>query len=430
MTETALWAYGAGFTVSCLLLAVASAAQNAFGQLNAARLRHLMQRGVSRSEALAEVVQDTTGLGAAISIVHLASVALGVGLAVHAALRLALAPEVSAALLVAAGLLLLTFQALGRAVGAARPEPVASGLYSPVRFLAAVATPLVQLENLLVRSVLRPIFGARAEGRGSPSEEDLRALVDAVEETEGLEREERAMITSIFEMSDRDVQEVMLPRLDVVALDGAKTVAEALDVAISTGHSRLPVYEGELDQVLGVVHLRDLAASMRQGAENQTIAALARPVHVVPEGKKIDELLRELQAMRTQLALVVDEYGGVAGIVTLEDLLEEIVGEIRDEYDTAEVDLIEQISKQEAIMDARVSIHDANEALPLHLDPEEYETLAGLVYGHLGRVPNVGDVVSLPTCRIKVLSTTGRRVQRVLVTLADQEETERPGVSS
>src|SRR5207244_1660796 len=209
---------------------------------------------------------------------------------------------------------------------------------------------------------------------------------------------------------------VMVPRRDGGAGDHSLSVGEALALAISSGRSRFPVLEGDLDHVLGVVHIRDLAAGVRAGRAEETVAEYVRPMHIVPEGRKIDEVLRDLQSMRSQMALVVDEYGGTAGLLTVEDLLEEIVGEIRDEYDTAENDPIEKLSDREAIMDAGVSIHDANEVFPLHLESsDEYETLAGLVYSELGRIPVPGDVVTMPGARIKVLSTSGRRVIRVQV---------------
>ncbi len=421
-----LWLSVVGFSACAFLVALASAAQTAFGHLNAARLRLLMQRGVSRSEAVAEVAQDPSGLSSAISIVHLSSVAIASGITVLAVLTWPLTPESRIGLLIGAVLLLLTAQTFGRAVGAVRPEVVASRLYTPARFAAFLTAPVVRIENLLVRSIFRGLFGLHSGEHDTTSEEDMRVLVDTVEETQALEREEREMITSIFEMSDRDVSEIMLPRVDIVAIEASTPVADALDKAISTGHSRFPVIEGDLDHVLGVVHLRDLAASIRAGRGDQPLASLVRPIHVVPETRKIDELLHDLQELRTQMALVVDEYGGTAGLVTLEDLLEEIVGEIRDEYDTEE-DRIQVISETEAIMDAGLSIHDANEVLPLHLPDEEYETLAGLVYGELGRVPTPGDVVTLPTCRIKVLSTTGRRVRRVQVVLTDEVENDQHG---
>src|SRR5207244_3182003 len=197
------------------------------------------------------------------------------------------------------------------------------------------------------------------------------------------------------------------------------TVSEAIDLAVSSGHSRLPVYEEDLDHVAGVVHLRDLAEAVRQNRGDSPVMELVRPLHVVPETKKIDELLREFQQERIQMALVADEYGGTAGIVTIEDLVEEIVGEIRDEYDVEE-ESIQMLSEREAIMDAGISIHDANEALPLNLNDDDYDTLAGLVYDRLAKVPSVGDQVDVDQrFTVKVLATKGRRVQRVQVTMQE-----------
>jgi CBS domain containing-hemolysin-like protein len=255
--------------------------------------------------------------------------------------------------------------------------------------------------------------------------------VDVVEETTALEEDERDMITSIFELSDRDVREIMVPRIDLIAVPSSMTIDEAIDVLVTSGHSRVPVYEDDLDHVSGMVHLRDLAKAIRAGRGQASVSQFLRSVHVVPETKKIDELLREFQQQRIQLAVVADEYGGTEGIVTIEDMLEEIVGEIRDEYDVDEEDLIQRISPFEALMDARVSIHDAAEVLPIEVDDGDYETIGGLVYQRLEKVPEVGDVVELPRCQIKVVSTKGRRVQRVLVTVSDASEiTEAPASHS
>ncbi len=416
-----LWLYGVIFCLSVVVLTLGAGAEVAFAQLNGVRLRRLMQRGVSRSQAVAEVVQDPGGLGAAIGFAHLAAIAAGAGLAVHGVLAYGVLGPAAVGLLLGAGLILLSAQTLGRAIGVVRPEAVAIRVYGPVRIVAVISRPLVRLDNLLVRAILWRFLGVAPEERNVSTEEDLRALVDVVEQTEGLEREEREMITGIFEMSDRDVSEIMTPRLDMVTVDGERSITDALNLAVSSGHSRFPVIEVDLDHVLGIVHIRDLAAAVLARQEEQSLPSLVRALHVVPETKKIDELLREFQRTSTQMALVVDEYGGTAGIVTIEDLLEEIVGEIRDEYDTEE-DAIRFISDREAIMDAKVSIHDANEALPLHLDDEDYETLAGLVYTNLGRVPAPGDVVTLPTCSIRVLSTSGRRVDRVYVTIVNGDD--------
>jgi CBS domain containing-hemolysin-like protein len=211
----------------------------------------------------------------------------------------------------------------------------------------------------------------------------------------------------------------MVPRVDVIALPAETSVESGLDVLVASGHSRVPVYEEDLDHIDGIVHLRDLARELRAGHGSHSLGSLVRPVHVVPETKKIDELLHEFQEQRIQMAVVADEYGGTAGVVTIEDMIEEIVGEIRDEYDTEEEERIQVISDREAILDAGVSIHDANEVLPLNLEDDDYDTIGGLVYEQLSKVPNTGDVVTLRHATIRVLSTKGRRVQRVQVTMTD-----------
>ncbi len=410
------------FALFLVLVAVASAAQLAFSYLNATRLRHLMQQGASRAEAMSTVVQTPGTLNSSVALVYMAGVA-GATIVAHDFMQgpgQALgAPGIVVAGL--AALFLFIAHAFGRALATIRPEPMAHLLYPPFRLVGPVTMVLTGIWYVLWHRIIGRFFGASAEDRIATSEEDLRILVDAVEETQALEEDEREMINSIFEMSDRDVSQIMVPRVDVVAVEATSTVLEAMDVAISSGHSRLPVYEGDLDHVIGVVHLRDLAEALRNDRGLAPVLELARPLHVVPETKKIDELLREFQQERIQMALVADEYGGTAGVVTVEDLLEEIVGEIRDEYDVEE-ERIQMLSDKEAIMDAGISIHDANEALPLNLNDDDYDTIGGLVYDRLAKVPAPGDEVELDHFAIKVLATKGRRVQTVQVTMREPGE--------
>jgi CBS domain containing-hemolysin-like protein len=291
-------------------------------------------------------------------------------------------------------------------------------LYGPLRVLGALTVPLVRPWDLLITKALRRLTGAPGDERVATSEEDLRLLVDVVEETEALEDEEREMITSIFELSDRDVREIMIPRVDLVAIESSTSVSDAVRIVISSGHSRVPVYEEDLDHIVGIVHLRDLAAKLESGRKGEPVAELVRPAHIVPETKKIDELLREFQVQRIQMAVVADEYGGTAGLVTIEDLLEEIVGEIHDEYDVLEQP-ITRTGERELVVNASVSIHDVNEELGLELDDDDYGTLGGLVVARLGKLPVVGDSVLLEQCSIRVLSVTGHRVDRVQVTLEE-----------
>jgi CBS domain containing-hemolysin-like protein len=357
-----------------------------------------------------EVVHNPGSFIMGLALFYLLSLGGGTVTAVDLVQRSGWALWVQVLALVAAAKLLLIAQMVGRSVAAAGPERAAQLFYGPLQLAGQLVRPLHSAVDVVTSRVLH----IRPEER--TSEEELRTLVDAVEETQALEADEREMITSIFELSDREVREIMVPRMDVVAADESTPVVAIVDLLISTGHSRVPVFHGDLDHLTGMVHLRDLARAMREGRPEVPVGDLVRSLHVVPETKKIDELLREFQQARHQMAVVADEYGGTAGVVTIEDLLEEIVGEIHDEYDVEE-ERIQVISEREAVMDARVSIHDANEVLALNLDDDEADTIGGVVYERLAKVPSPGDVVDLGNSTIRVISTRGRTVQRVQVTL-------------
>jgi putative hemolysin len=245
--------------------------------------------------------------------------------------------------------------------------------------------------------------------------------VESGEDSGALERDEREMINGIFELSQVTAREVMVPRIDVAATREDALVAEVLGVIVSTGHSRVPIYEGSLDNVTGIVYAKDVLKHLQSGSLDDPVKPLARPALFVPEAKKVDELLQELQQRRVHMAVVVDEYGGTAGIITIEDLLEEIVGEIRDEYDQAEEAHMEQISDREAIFDARTSIREANELLALHLPDDESDTLGGLVYDRLGKVPAIDDEVLVDSCTIRVMSTDGRRIKKVRLLVGETD---------
>lgn len=419
------WLHLIVFAICLVLAGLASVGYTAFSHLNAAMLRRLMQRGASRGQAMAAVARDPMGLSSGVSFLVVLTLAAAGAVTVDVGWRYLLDPIGLVVLMIAAFVLLLIVYDLGRAIAAVSPERSGELLIGPVRLVARLSVGFAAVERLMGALLFRRRRGEPPSETFVVTEEDLRTAVELVDETEELEQEEREMITSIFEMSDRDVAEIMVPRVDIVAIAGDKNVGEGLDLAIKVGHSRLIVFDGDLDHILGVVHLRDLAATLRTPGAEAQLAALARPVHVVPEGKKIDELLRDFQALHAQIALVVDEYGGTAGIVTIEDLLEEIVGEIRDEYDTEE-DAIQKISDSEAIMDGGVSIHDANEALPLQLDQTQYETIGGLVFDRLGKLPSPGDLVVLDGGTIQVLATVGRRVRRVHVRLTEEPRAPEP----
>src|SRR3972149_1871914 len=195
------------------------------------------------------------------------------------------------------------------------------------------------------------------------------------------------MIYSIFDIGETLVREIMIPRMDVLALDMGTPVPEAVNAVISVGHSRIPVYRGSIDNVVGLLYAKDLLRVWQSGGQTTPLRGPLRPAYFVPETKKVDDLLAELQQQRIHMAIVVDEYGGTAGLVTLEDIVEEIVGEIRDEYDVNEESLFERVDENENLVDARIDLDEVNELLSLRLPSGDSDSLGGFIYGQLGHVP-------------------------------------------
>jgi CBS domain containing-hemolysin-like protein len=256
-------------------------------------------------------------------------------------------------------------------------------------------------------------------------DDELRALVTEHEESGTMEDGEMEMIAGIIDLAETWAREVMVPRIDMVALPVDTAVRAALDTIIDQGHSRIPVYRETLDDIAGVLYAKDLLAVLRDGALDQPLVGLLRPAYFVPESKPVDALLSDLQHRRVHMAIVVDEFGGTAGLVTIEDLIEEIVGEIEDEYDVA-APRIERVSEDELVCHAGIDIDDVNDLMDIHLPTNGVDTLAGLVFTRLGRVPEVGARADFPDARIEVLALDGRRIHRVRVSrLGGQEENRR-----
>jgi CBS domain containing-hemolysin-like protein len=239
-----------------------------------------------------------------------------------------------------------------------------------------------------------------------------------IEQEEGaMEPSEREMIRGIINLEDTSVHEIMVPRIDVVAVSTEDTLDDVIGVIMERGYSRVPLFEETIDNVVGVLYAKDIMKHLAAGGVDRAatnLRDLARPPFFVPESKRIDELLADMRANRVHLAIVVDEYGGTAGIVTIEDMLEEIVGEIEDEYDREEP-TIEKVDDTEVIVDARVSIDDLNELLGLHIEGDDFDTVGGFVYHELGRIPLAGDEVQSDGLQLRVLSVLGRRIKKIRV---------------
>jgi putative hemolysin len=401
------------FAVSALVLFLSATAQAALVYIDRARLRHLLDEGTPRASALMRLLDEPTSSLSTILFVYTLALCAAAAVAFwfDADVWSTVAPWAALVLAALELLVLLLVQFLGRMLALARPERVALTFVQPVELLNRVfflfLVPLQALERLV-----RPLLGVQRGLTPAEAEDRLRHLVEG---NADLEEDEREMIASVIELGEQPVREVMVPRIDIVAAPAASTVRDVLDRIVESGHSRIPIYESSIDNITGVVYAKDLLKFLRDGSQSAPVQPLAREASYVPETKKVDELLHEMQVKRVHVAIVVDEYGGTAGLITIEDLIEEIVGEIHDEYDVEEV-LIEEVSDREALFDARVSIRDVNDTLDLDIEDEDFDTLGGLLYHELGKVPNVGDEVRVDGALVTVLSITGRRVRKVRVT--------------
>jgi putative hemolysin len=277
--------------------------------------------------------------------------------------------------------------------------------FPPLRF---VSRSLISAANVLLP-------GKGIKDGPFVTEEDLRAMADVAADERAIEREERKLIHSIFEFGDTVVREVMQPRPDMVAIDADASVEEAIARAIEGGFSRLPAYEESTDDIVGLVYLKDLVRRARTGAGHDTVRASLRPAVFVPEQKRVAELLREMQSKRFHMAIVVDEHGGTAGLVTMEDLLEEIVGEITDEYDVAEPG-VEHLAGGALRVPGKLPIDELSEELDLELPDTEWDTVGGLVFNLLGHVPVPGETVAFEGLEFRTERVQGRRIRSVLIT--------------
>jgi CBS domain containing-hemolysin-like protein len=322
-----------------------------------------------------------------------------------------------AALITAGTMTVVSFVVVGvgpRTIG--RQHAYAVGRLSAplVLWLGRALGPLA---SLLIR-----IGNAFTPGKGFrygpfATQVELRELVDLAEQRGVVEHGEREMIHSVFALGDTIAREVMVPRTEMVAIEESKSTEQALNLALRSGFSRLPVIGESIDDVLGVVYLKDLVQRTQTGANGLVVGEVMRPASYVPESKHVDELLKEMQAARTHMAIVVDEYGGTAGLITIEDILEEIVGEITDEYDV-ESPPVQRIDEDQVRVSARLPVEDLGELFDVELDSDEVETVAGLLAQALGRVPIPGASANVGDLLLEAEGTTGRRnrIDTVLVT--------------
>ncbi|MDR3576634.1 MAG: hemolysin family protein [Anaerolineaceae bacterium] len=282
-------------------------------------------------------------------------------------------------------------------------------------------TPFGRLIDFFFRPfswILLPLLGSPLVLKnilGSVTEDELKTWVEADHTDGSLEKGERKMIYSIFQFGDTLTREIMIPRMDVLALEVSTSPHDAIQGITLSGHSRVPVYEGTIDNVIGLLYAKDMLRAKLGDDASLSIRKMLRPAYFVPEAKKVDELLSEMRSRRVHMAIVIDEYGGMAGVVTLEDIVEEIFGEIRDEYDQGEELLYQQVGPDEYIFQGRIDLEDFNEIVGTHLTREVADTLGGFIYGEIGRVPVGGEAVEVEGWILTVETVSARRIRKIRV---------------
>jgi CBS domain containing-hemolysin-like protein len=393
--------------LSLALIVFVAAAEAGLISISRARIRLMAGQGVPRAEILHSYVQEREGmlhaLGLARNLAIVASAALAVSILTrehgHSWLLIG-------GIVVGALALVALLEAAPRALIARNPERWGLRLSPFMGLFKLIFGGVARILDLPARAVSRP--------EETEEEEEMLRLME-LEETEGdLEEDERMMIRGVFGLEDTTVREIMTPRTDIAAVDTDSTPQDAVALIIERGFSRIPLYEKNADTIVGIVYAKDLFRFLSDGALPLHLRDIARPHLLVPDSKRVDDLLTEMRKQRVHMAIVVDEYGGTAGLATIEDLLEEIVGEIEDEHDKAEPQVV-RVSDHEVLVDARVSIHDLNELFHTDVPDDDYDTVGGLVFHLLGRMPAIGDEVTVDGLRLHVLTVDGHRVKRLRV---------------
>lgn len=421
------WLFVALVIILIGLSAVFTAIESALGAVSRFRIRYLVEQGVPGAEALDALLARPGRLVSSLVLIdNAANIAAVATAAILAGRFLGGTLALLVTLVVMLFIVLVFGEIVPRTLGIRRAETLSLRTAAALNFISRVLSPLTAIFIAIANIFIRLFGGKPIKEIPVVTEEELISIVGAGEE-EGVIEEEKELIHSIFEFGDTIVREVMVPRIDMVAVSVDAPIEEVLSLIIREGHSRIPVYEETVDNVVGIIFAKDLLIQMNKGNIDVPIRRLMRPAYYVPESKKVDELLRELQKKRLHMAVVVDEYGGTAGIVTIEDILEEIVGEIFDEYDIEET-LVEIIDENTIRMDARVNIDEANEILNTNLARDDIDTIGGFVYSLFGRIPSLGETVCFENLTFKVEKVIGRRISKILITREEAKEEEKAEV--
>jgi putative hemolysin len=395
-----------------VLLALVTAAEAVMASSHRARPRPVPEKGPSRSESVAGYLRESREVHASLALARTLALIGSTAIVVYLVLREAGHDWATLAVTFAVTLVgLALVQALPRILVSANPQRWAAQLWPVVAVVRFVLCPAVILLDLPARLLLRSPSGAEKPGDDA---EELLSLAEMKNGTGTMDAEERQMIRGIMALEETTAREIMVPRTDIVAVPSDASFDEVARIIVEQGYSRIPVFENTIDNIIGVVYAREVLGHLTNGGRRPAVKSMARPAYFVPESKRVDELLTEMRQNKLSIAIVVDEYGGTAGLVTVEDLLEEIVGEIADEFDRDE-ESIHRISDNEAVLDARVGVDELEELFGVKVEEGDFDSVGGFILSHLGRMPTVGEEVRVDGLAVRILAVSGRRIKRVRV---------------
>ena len=396
------WLALALFVLFMLLAALVTAGKEALSSIGSAHSQELAEQTKPESGSLAWLRQRPAQVGSALSISR------DISIIVAACLGVVVTIDVFSlnwgAIFGSIAILIVCFAVVWNISGAiARNNP---------------GKTLIRLSgSLMVMAVL-----CWPAARETVQAEQAKAKdVFELEKAGPLEADQHEMIKSIFDLQQTTAREIMIPRVDIVAAEKNTPIDELIDLVVGAGYSRIPIYQDSIDNIVGVVNAKDLLNMLKEGKQSANLEQIIRPAYFIPESKKVDDLLREFKEKKVTQAIVVDEFGGIAGLVSIKDVLEEIVGEIADEYDSTQPQ-IDRLSATEAILDAKVSIDALNEEFKVALEAEGFDTVGGLILHQLGRMASAGDETKINGLLFSVITTLGRRIQKIKVTKLETPE--------
>ena len=393
-----------------------SASETALMSLSRIKMRHMEEDGVKGAKLVSSLVEDSNRLLTSIlignNIVNIAATSIATSLftATLGAQGVAMATGVMTVLVLIFG------EITPKTISANNPEKASLVVSKPIKFFVIILTPVVWVFNIITKVIFK-LFGVDDNGvKPFITEEELKTMVNVSHEEGLLEMEEREIINNVFEFGDMQAKEAMVQRLDIVAIDMEDSYEEIIDLFKTEKLSRMPVYEETIDDIIGILNIKDIIFLSDEEIENFDIKKYMREAFFTYEFKKITQLLEEMKKDKSQMAIVVDEYGGTAGLITIEDLVEVIVGDIEDEYDEEE-DEIQVISPNEFLVDGSTKISDVNEILNIELESEEFDSIGGYIIGYIRHIPEENEIIEMDNIKFNIESVDKNRIKKIRIML-------------